>query len=618
MRHLALIAAMLVAAAPPALSQETASEDEKIIKTYAYSYFGEPKHSPDMEHLPYVNPDAPKGGELSQYGIGGYNSFNPFSIKGRATAPTVMQLESLMVDVADDPLSSYCLLCETIEYPESRDWVIFNLRPQAEFSDGTPVTAGDVKFTYEQLRSKGLSSVRAFLAEYVEEVEVLGPRRVKYIFTPEAPRRDAIPTMGSLSVLSEKDFEENGFDLGETASEPFLGSGPYVMERQDFGRSITMKRNAEYWGKDLPLNIGRHNFDRLRYEYFDDYDAAFEAFKAGEYTFRNELSESHWAVRYDFPGVQNGSVIKEELPVKHMATANAWVFNLRREKFQDPRVREAIGLMLNFEWSNKSLFYELNTRVNSLWGNTDLMASDAPSEAELELLEPLKEHFPETVLTDEPVMPPVSGERQLDRGNMRKAAALLDEAGWVTDEDGMRRNDKGDTLKVEFLYHNTSEEIYTEPFVRNLRNLGVNASLGRVDPAEYSNRRRSHDFDMLEAGLGGARVFAGGFEQAYGSEDADDAFNPMGLRNPGVDALIEKGQRATTIEENNLVIKALDRVTRALRFWVPQWYKKNYTLAYYDYLEHPEELPRDAVGVTDFWWANMEKYEALQAKGALR
>ncbi|MDP0929607.1 extracellular solute-binding protein [Paracoccus onubensis] len=618
MRHLVLIATLTLGAAPAALSQEASTEEETIVKSHGITYFGEPNLPADFKHLPYVNPDAPKGGELSQFGIGGYNSFNPYTFRGRATAPSVMAIENLMIPVADDPLASYCLLCETIEYPESRDWVIFNLRPEAKFSDGTPLTADDVKFTYETLREKAFSSYRTMLEEYVASVEVLDPHRVKFVFTPEAPRRDIISQMGGMSVFSEKDFEDNNYDLEQPTKKPFLGSGPYALERQDFGRSITLKRNPDYWGKDLPINIGRNNFDRLRFEYFDDYDAAFEAFKAGIYTFRAEQSDQHWATRYNFPAVENGQVIKEEIPNGDLADADAWVFNLRREKFQDPRVREAIGLAFNFEWSNSALFYDLNERVTSLWENSDLKASGTPSEAELALLEPLADSLPEGVLTDEPVSPPVSGERQLDRKNMRQAGVLLEEAGWRTGDDGMRRNDKGQTLKVEFLYSNQSVERYTTPFVQNLRTIGVDAVATRIDPSELTTRTRSHEFDIVEATLGGAYVFAGGMEQRYGSDDANDVFNPMGLADPAVDALIAHGQKATTLEETNIVISALDRVMRALRFWVPQWYKPDYLVAYYDYYEHPKELPPHALGVTDFWWANPEKLDKLKQDGVLQ
>lgn len=616
MRYLALIAALSLASA--SYAQESTGEGEKIIKTHGITYFGEPELPADFKNLSYVNLDAPKGGELSQHAIGTYDSYNPFTHRGRAGAPSVLMFESLMEGVADEYLASYCLVCETLEYPESRDWVIFNLRPEAEFSDGSPLTAEDVKFSFETLLEKGFSSYAGALKAYVNKVEVLSPQRVKYTFTPEAPRRDVIGLMGNMTIFSKKNFEEKNIDLTKPTKTPFVGSGPYVFDSHDFGRSVTFRRNPDYWGKDLPINQGRHNFDKLRFEYFDDYDAAFEAFKAGIYTFRNETSEQHWATRYNFPAFENGYVVKEEIPNSIIASGDSWVFNLRREKFQDVRVREAIGLMFNFEWSNKSLFYGMNTRMNSFWDNTDLKATGTPSEEELALLEPIADILPEGVLTEEPVMQPTSGERQLDRRNMRKAAALLDEAGWKTGEDGMRRNAEGKLLTVEFLNHNPSYNRFINPFIENLRAVGVDAKLTSVDASEYTTRTRSHQFDIIIDELGGAYVFAGGMEQAYGSEDADDVFNPMGLRSPAVDALLEKGQTAKTIEENNIVIKALDRVMRALHFQIPQWFKPYDTVAYYDMYEHPEKLPPYAIGVTDFWWYSQDKAEKLREAGALR
>lgn len=616
MRYLALIAALSLASA--SYAQESSGEEEKIIKTHGITYFGEPELPADFKHLAYVNPDAPKGGELSQHAIGTYDSYNPYTHRGRAGAPSVLMFESLMESVANEYLASYCLVCETLEYPESRDWVIFNLRPEAEFSDGSPLTAEDVKFSFETLLEKGFSSYAQALKSYVSKVDILGPHRIKYTFTPEAPRRDAIGLMGNMTIFSKKNFEEQNIDLTKPTKTPFIGSGPYVFESHDFGRSVTFRRNPDYWGKDLPINQGRHNFDRLRFEYFDDYDAAFEAFKAGIYTFRNETSEQHWATRYNFPAFEKGYVVKEEIPNSIIASGNSWIFNLRREKFQDVRVREAIGLMFNFEWSNDTLFYGMNTRLNSFWDNTDLKASGTPSKEELALLKPIADILPEGVLTEKPVMQPLSGDRQLDRRNMRKAAALLDEAGWKTGDDGMRRNAEGQLLTIEFLNYNPSYNRFINPFIENLRAVGVNAKLTNVDASEYTTRTRSHDFDIIIEELGGAYIFAGGMEQAYGSEDADDVFNPMGLRNPAVDALLEKGQAAKTIEENNVVIKALDRVMRALHFQIPQWYKPYDTVAYYDMYEHPEELPPYAIGVTDFWWYDQAKAEKLREAGALR
>lgn len=618
MRHAARLATLLLGiAVVPAWAQDAAG-DPTVVKTHGIATFGEPALPADFPHLPYVNPDAPKGGEMSQHGIGTFDSYNPFTFRGRATAPSTIMLERLMAPVLDDPYSDYCLICETIEYPESRDWVIFNLRPEARFSDGSALTADDVLFSFELLRDKGFPSFSEAIKRLVESAEVLDPHRIKFTFREDAPRRDAIGQMGAQIVFSRADFEESARDIQQTSTTPFLGSGPYVFDSADFGRSITMRRNPDYWGKDLPINKGRHNFDTLRFEYFGDFDAAFEAFKAGIYTFRVEPSEQLWSTGYDFPAVAAGAVIKEEIPDGVIASGDAWVFNLRRDKFKDIRVREAIGLMFNFEWSNQALFYGMNTRLDSFWDNSDLQAEGPPTPEELALLEPVAADLPPGILTDDPVSAPVSGERQLDRGNARRAAALLDEAGWTTGTDGMRRNAAGQTLRVEFLDFNQSYDRIVNPYVENLRAIGVDAVLSRVDPSELTTRTRSHDFDIVRDSLGNGYGIGGGTAQAFGSEHSDDVFNPMGLANPAIDRLIEIGSAATTDAENRVAIRALDRALRSLRFWIPQWYKPVTTVAYWDVYDRPETLPALGLGVTDFWWYDQTRADELRAAGQLR
>ncbi len=329
------------ATAEPAVQPAPAAEPTTI--AHGVSVFGDLKLPPDFQHLAYVNPDAPKGGEISEWQPGGFDSFNPFTIKGRGAALSTVMLESLLTGTADEVGAAYCLLCETIEYPESRDWVIFHLRPEARFSDGTPVTAQDVMFSYEQLRDKGLSSFRAVFAQQVAAAEVLDDHSIRFTFTPDYPRRDLIQSVGGLPVFSRADFQANARELGESSARPFIGSGPYMFESADMGRSVRYVRNPDYWGEDLPINVGRNNFDRIRIEYFGDYETAFEAFKAGAYTFRNEASSIIWATRYDFPAFTSGHVVKEELANGNVASGQAWVMNLRRPQFQDPRVREALA-----------------------------------------------------------------------------------------------------------------------------------------------------------------------------------------------------------------------------------------------------------------------------------
>ncbi len=595
----------------------TQTRAEDTITASAISTLGDLKYAPDFAHLDYVNPQAPKGGEISEWAPGGFDNFNPYTLEGRAAALSSIGHESMLTGTADTVGEAYCLLCESLEYPESRDWVIFTLREGVRFSDGGPLTTDDVLFSYEQLRTKGLSSFRAVIAQQIASVEVLDPRRIKFTFQPGYPRRDIIQAAGGLPVFSKAQFERDGIDLEKTSDKPLIGSGPYVLDRAQNSRSVVWKRNPDYWGQDLPINIGRNNFDSIRVEYFGDYAAAFQGFKAGAYTFRNEASSISWATGYDFPAYQNGWVVKAELPDGNIASGQAFLINLRRDRFKDIRVRQAIGLMFNFEWANETLFYGLYERVNSVWENSPLEAVGTPSAEELEILTPLAADLPEGVLSDPVAMAPVSGKRQLDRGNLRKAAALLDAAGWPVGDDGMRRNDRGETLRVEILNDSQTFDRVINPYVENLRALGVDAVHARVDDAQYENRRRAHDFDLITAHVGQDFIPGADLQQYFGSGSVGDVFNAMGLANPAIDALIRQVEEAKTRAELTPRVHALDRALRALVFWVPQWFKATHTVAYFDMYEHPETLPPYTLGELDFWWYNAEKAEKLKAAGAL-
>ena len=599
------------------------AEGAATITAHGISSFGDLKYPADFKHLDYVNPDAPKGGEIAEVGQGGFDTLNPFTVKGLGAALSTVMLEPLMTGTADEIGSAYCLLCSSIEYPQDRSWVVFTLRPEARFSDGTPVTAEDVLFTYETFLAKGLSDFRTVLAQQVEKVEVLDPQRVKFTFKADYPKRDLIQDVGGLPIFSKAQFDAEKIDLEEPRLKPFIGSGPYMFDRMEPGRTIAYKRNPDYWGKDLPINVGRSNFDRIRIEYFADSTAAFEAFKSGVFTFRNENSSRQWATGYDFPAVKAGHVVKAELPSGAKASGQAFLFNLRREKFADPRVREAVGLMFNFEWSNQTLFYGLYQRINAVWENTDMAATGVPTPEELAVLEPLVAEglLPATILTDEAVMAPVSGERQLDRGNMRRASALLDAAGWAVGDDGMRRNAKGEVLKVELLNDDPTFDRVLNPLVENLRALGVDAANIKVDPAQFENRTRppQYDFDIITGRALSEYIPSSGLKQYYGSATADQsAFNLMGLKNPAVDRLIDQLIAAETVDRVKTLTRALDRVLRAERFWIPQWYKNTHTVAYYDLFGRPETLPPYALGEMDFWWYDAEKAARLKAAGALR
>lgn len=592
---------------------------DATIKSHAITTFGDPPRYPaDFGHLDYVNPDAPKGGEISLSTYGTFDSFNPYTEKGVAAALATIGYEDMMTGTADEIGALYCLICETVEYPADKSWAIFNMRPEARFSDGTPMTADDVLFTYDLFLKDGLPSFSTVLGQFVEKVEVLDPQRVKYTFKADSPVRDRVQTAGAMPVMSKKWFTETGARLDESRDDPGVGSGPYLLDSFKPNQRVTYRRNPDYWGKDLPINVGRNNFDRIRVEYFGDPTAAFEGFKSGAFTFRNENSSKNWATGYDFPALTKGWVIKAELADGNMANGQSFVFNLRREKFGDPRVREAIGLMFNFEWSNTTLFYGLYARINSFWENSDLAATGLPSPDELALLDPLKGKIPASVFTDEPAMAPVSGDKQLDRGNLRKASALLDEAGWEVGDDGMRRNARGETLKVEFLEDDDAFSRVINPYVENLRKLGVDASLSLIDSAQYEDRTRKFDFDMITDQFPTGYEPGAGLRQYLGSEGVNDVFNTPGLADPAVDALITNVLNADTRAKLLPSVRALDRVLRALNFRVPQWFKDKHTVAYYDMYEHPETLPPFARGELDFWWYNAAKADALKAAGAFK
>ncbi|NCX69191.1 MAG: ABC transporter substrate-binding protein [Rhodobacteraceae bacterium] len=394
--------------------------DQDNIKAHGFNFFGELKYPNDFQHLDYVNPNAPKGGEISIWGFGTFDSMNPYSRKGRAASLSSAPFESLLVETGDEIGSSYGLLAESIEYPADQKWVIFQLRKEAKFSDGTPVTADDVAFTYNLFLDQGLPSYRAVLAEIVQGVEVLGPYTIKYTFSDQASKRDAIPIVGGLPVKSQAWFERSQARLDESRMEPAIGSGPYILDSFEINRWVKYRRNPEYWGASLPINRGRANFDEIRVEYFADTNAAFEAFKSGAYTMRVENSSKSWATAYDFPALNDGHVVKKLMPDGGIANGQSFVMNLRREKFSDIRVRKALSYLFNFEWSRESLFYGQYARINSFWENSDLAASGLPSSEEMKLLSPLESDLPSGVLTQDAVMAPVSGTKPMDRANLRK------------------------------------------------------------------------------------------------------------------------------------------------------------------------------------------------------
>ncbi|WP_296423165.1 extracellular solute-binding protein [Yoonia sp.] len=599
-----------------------AEAHETVIETHAYSNFGAVKYGPDFAHLDYVNPDAPKGGEIAQWAQGTFDSFNQYSRKGVSAALNTLPYESILTSTADDPYGAYCYLCTTMEYPESRDWVIFNLRDDVTFADGSPFTAEDVKFTFELFMEQGIAEYRAVVEGFIADVELLGPYEIKFTFTDEAPRRDVIGIAGGTNAFSKAWFAQTGVRLDEGTLEPFLGTGAYMLDSYDINRQIIYKRNPNWWGADLPINQGRYNFDSIRVEYFADGSAALEGFKSGAYTFRDENSSKEWATGYDFPAIQNGQAVKAALHDGTIGYAQAFVFNLRRDKWQDPQVREAVRLMFNFEWSNETLFYGLYDRVNSFWENSLLEATGTPAPEEIAILQPLVDDglLDASILTDPAVMAPTSSttDRPLDRVNLRRASGLLDAAGWIAGDDGIRRKD-GAPLSMVILSFSPAFDRIINPYIENLARLGVQAELQRVDQSQYVDRRRTGDYDIVGHGFSMDFEPGIGLRQWYGSETAaDSSRNLMGLQSPAIDRLLTVVIDAQTLDELTPAVHALDRALRAEGFWVQQWFKDVHTVAYYDMFRHPENMPPYALGELDFWWYDAAAAEALRAAGAFQ
>lgn len=599
-----------------------ASAEQKIIKSHGFAEFGELKYGPDFAHFDYVNPDAPKGGEIAVSAVGTFDSMNPFTRKGRAGGRSSSHFETLMVESYDEPGSHYGLVAESLEYPEDQTWVIFNMRPEARFSDGTPVTAEDVVFSHNLLLEQGLKSYAEAVKQRIPLAEALDSHRVKFHFNPEFPRRAMITQVAGTPIFSKAWFEADPENrrLDEPRLDPGIGSGPYILEDFEINQRITYRRNPDYWGKDINVNVGRHNYDRIRVEYFGDAVAAMEGFKAGVYTIRPENSSKNWATGYDFPAIEAGQVIKAEVPDGNVPAASGFVMNLLRPKFQDIRVREALQLAYNFEWTNESLQYGLFRHRSSFWQDSPLQAMGLPEGLEKAALEALGDQIDPALLTSEPIMAHRSkADRPGDRRNLRKAMKLLDEAGWAVGDDGVRRNSEGETLKIEFLVDSPTIERIVTPYVANLKAMGLDAIVNRVDFAQFTARRREKEYDMISFAFPKYLEPSTGLYQQFGSEAHQySVFNPAGLADPAIDALIGNIVKADDQDTLRANARALDRVLRAKRFMVPTWYLDVNWVAYWDMYARPDNTPPFALGLFDVWWIDPDREAALKASGALR
>lgn len=591
------------------MAGSAAGQDYTAKPMHGLAMHGDLKYGPDFEHFDYADPNALKGGTLTMEASGGFDSFNPFILRGQTAAGLGLIYDTLAENSTDEAFSEYGLLAESIEMPDDRSWVAFTLNPDARWHDGKPVTAEDVIWTFNTLIEKGSPFYAAYYGD-VTEVRATSERRVLFIFK-ETTNRELPLILGQLIVLPKHWWEER--DFTQPILEPPLGSGPYRIDQFDEGRSITYARVKDYWAKDQPVMKGRYNWDTITFEYYRDREIATEAFKAGAFDFRAENSSKRWATAFDFPAAKAGWVIQEELAHERGSGMQGFLMNTRRPVFAELKVREAISYAFDFEWLNKTLMYDAYTRTESYFDNTELAATGLPSEAELALLEPFRDQLPPEVFTKEYRAPSTDGSGNA-RKNLRIALKLLREAGWTL-KDGVMTGPNGTALRFEILLVQPTLERITLPFVENLKKIGAEVSVRTVDPVQYQNRVRDFDFDMIVTSIGAS--LSPGNEQIdfWSSASADQvgSRNLVGLKSDAVDALVRRIVEAPSREALVTATRALDRVLLWGHYMVPHFHSRSFRLVYWNKFGRPATSPKYADGFLDTWWIDPEKEAALTA-----
>jgi microcin C transport system substrate-binding protein len=593
-----LLAAFLILTPPKPACADSEPDGGRILVSTAIAMNGEPKYGPDFTHFEYTNPKAPRGGELRRASIGTFDSLNPFIAKGNPADGLGLIFDTLMEPSLDEPFTLYGLVAEKIERPADRSWVIFHLDPRARFADGTPVKASDVVFSFRTLVDKGSPLYARYYAD-VTEVAALDGQRVKFSFGGRVNRELPL-ILGQLTVLPEHYWKERDFSV--TTLDPPLGSGPYKVASLDQGQSITYVPDENYWGRDLPVNRGRYNFKRIRFDYYRDEIVSLTAFKSGEYDFRQENISKQWATAYTGPPFEQGLIRKESIKNSIPAGMQCFVMNQRRPLFADRRVRHALAYAFDFEWTNKHLFYSMYKRTDSYFENSEMQADGLPSPAELALLEPLRADLWPEVFTRDYEPPSTAGKGGL-RNNLRQALSLLREAGWAVKDGTLRNTASGKPFAFEILIAQASFERVILPFVANLKKLGIKADVRLVDTSQYINRLREYDFDMVVNTFG--QSLSPGNEQRYfwSSEAArvPGTRNLCGIQNKAVDQLVELVINANSREELVTRCKALDRALLWGHYVIPHWYSGEFHVAYAAKLKHPERLAPYGLDLFAWW-----------------
>ena len=586
-----------------------AAAAEKVVKRHGLTLVGALGYPADFAHRGYANPHAPKGGSVRLHAIGSFDSFNPYIVKGDSASLRFV-VETLMTSPMDEISAEYGLIAETVEVPEDLSYVIYNLRPEARFHDGKPVTADDVIFSFNTLREQGRPFYR-FYYRNIAKAERLGRHRVKFHFTGP-PNRELPQITGQLPVLPKHYWEGRSF--GQTTLEPPLGSGPYRIARFEAGRFVEFERVKDYWGERLPINRGMNNFDRMRIDYYRDRTVALEAFKANEYDYRTENSSKDWATGYRFPAAAAGLVHTEQVRHARPTGMQSFAFNLRRAKFQDIRVREAIGLAFDFNWSNRNLFYGQYSRTTSFFSNSELAASGLPGPAEKALLEPFRGKIPAAVFTKEFEPPETDGSGNVRR-NLRRAVRLLKSASWAIENGRLTHAATGEKMEIEFLLVSPAFERVVAPYIRNLKRLGIEGRIRVVDSSQYINRLNGFDFDMAIASWGQSDS-PGNEQRDFWSSDAagrQGSRNLVGIRNPVVDALIEKLIAAPDRARLVAATRALDRVLLWNHYVIPQWHIRFDRIAYWDKFGKPARSPKYGNDLMS-WWVDAGKAASLDER----
>jgi len=572
-------------------------------------YNGPPKYPADFKHFDYVNPDAPKGGIFRQGGFGGFDSLNPFISKGVPADDIGLIYDTLAKQGLDEPFTEYGLIAEKIEKAPDNAWVRFYLRPEARFNDGHPVRAEDVVFSFQTLTKDGAPMFRGY---YNDVAEVVAEDPLKVLFKFKHTNNRELPLiLGQLPVLPKHWWADRDFNKGNL--EIPLGSGPYRVTEVKAGRSVRYERVKDYWGKDLPVNRGFYNFDVLTTDYYRDNTVAVEALKAGQFDFWLEMTAKNWANAYNIPAVTEGRLIKEQIPNGNPTGMQGFGYNLRRPVFQDVRVRKALSLLLDFEWTNKQLFNGAYARTRSYFENSEMAATGLPGEDELKILEPLRGKIPEQVFT-EAFQPSICDGSGMIRDHQRQAYQLLQEAGWRIVDDRMV-DAQGKPVVLEFLLAQTEFERVLLPFKRNLSDLGIELVIRRVDVSQYINRVRSRDFDLVVGSF--PQSSSPGNEQREfwmsAAADKPGSRNTMGLKDPAVDQLVEQLINADSRKSLVAHARALDRVLQWGYYVIPNWHIKTWRVAYWNHIGHPKVTPTYDIGTTT-WWVKPDTKPADEVK----